>query len=118
MAYIIKRIFSKLFRLNGEWRVGFIRDPKDWKNLNFNKLNILPNPQNHFYADPFLISNNGCDYCFVEDYNFITQKGTIRAFLLDENNFVDQGTVLEEPFHLSYPNIFNIVIYSWNIVKV
>ena len=106
--HIIKRIFSKLLRLNGEWRVGFIRNPKDWKNLNFNKLNILPNTPNHYYADPFLFSHHGCDYCFVEDYSFSKQKGTIRAYLLDENNFVDQGTVLEEPFHLSYPNIFKI----------
>jgi hypothetical protein len=103
-----KALYARLMQSHGKWSVGLIKNSKNWKNINFNELNVIPNSPNHYLADPFLFSLDQLEYCFVEDYSFITQKGNIKAFLLDGNKIIDQGTVLDEPFHLSYPNIFKV----------
>tara|TARA_Y100000389_G_C17457442_1_gene519137 strand:- start:76 stop:1737 length:1662 start_codon:yes stop_codon:yes gene_type:complete len=103
-----KALYARLMQSHGKWSVGLIKNSKNWKNINFNELNVIPNSPNHYLADPFLFSLDQLEYCFVEDYSFITQKGNIKAFLLDGDKIIDQGTVLDEPFHLSYPNIFKV----------
>ncbi|MDA9142037.1 hypothetical protein N9O31_02250 [Gammaproteobacteria bacterium] len=104
----LKASYRKLLQSHGKWSVGFIRNNKNWKDINFSEMNVIPNPSGHFLADPFLFSLGQLDYCFVEDYSFTTQKGSIKAYLLDGSAIIDQGTVLDEPFHLSYPNIFKV----------
>lgn len=106
--YGLQALHKKLLKSYGKWSVGFIRNNESWRNINFTEMKIIPNPPGHFLADPFLYSFGQLDYCFVEDYSFATQKGNIAAYLLDGNKIIDQGTVLDEPFHLSYPNIFKV----------
>jgi len=101
-------LHRKLLQSHGQWSVGFVRNNKSWRNINFTEMEIIPNPSGHFLADPFLYSFGHLDYCFVEDYSFTAKKGNIAAYLLDGNKIIDQGTVLDESFHLSYPNIFKV----------
>ena len=46
------------------------------------------------------------DYCFVEQFNFLSNKGHISVLEInvEEDKFL--GTAIDEEFHLSYPNIF------------
>lgn len=63
-----------------------------------------------FVADPFMIKVDGVWHMFFEVMNDATNKGEIGlATSRDERTWQYQRIVLEEPFHLSYPCVF-----QWN----
>jgi hypothetical protein len=66
----------------------------------------LENRPNHFLADPFVVSRYGSDFCFVEDFDFQERKGVISVYKLDGGGGSLLGAALIEPFHLSFPYIF------------
>lgn len=60
-----------------------------------------------FVADPFRIVANGNTYVFAESWSRSNKRGQIAAFHLnDSSQVIDSSTVLDEPFHLSYPCVF------------
>jgi hypothetical protein len=112
---------SALPRLGGEalrrtryrhahWRVGyrFIDGPgvaetgrlgTGWRQV--------PDDGAHFYADPFPFVWRARHFIFVEDYPHATGKALISVIEVDEAGSPSTPRpVLEEPFHLSYPQIF------------
>lgn len=94
-----------------QWRVGwrFVNDDDvlSRQNLGGTPWNILESPQDHFYADPFPIQRNGRNYLFFEDLDHKTQKGVISVVEVDANGPTGPAEfVLEEPWHLSYPFLF------------
>jgi hypothetical protein len=59
----------------------------------------------HYVADPFLVMDSGTAYLFFEVLR--TSGGDIGlATSTDNQSWVFQGIVLDEPFHLSYPHVF------------
>ena len=74
------------------------------RDLSGTRWNVLADPVDHFYADPFPISRQGRDYLFFEDLDHKTQKGIISMVAFDEAGRPGPAVpVLEEPWHLSYP---------------
>lgn len=67
-----------------------------------------------FCADPFLFRYQDANWLFYETVNK-TGKGMIGVMKEVGGEWVDQGIVLEEPFHLSYPQVFE---YEGNIYMV
>lgn len=60
-----------------------------------------------FLADPFGFWRDGYLYLFVEFYDYRTRRGDIAVYVLDHRlNVIEQRTVLSEPWHLSYPVVF------------
>lgn len=60
-----------------------------------------------FYADPFPVVSGGKTYLFVEDYLHSKGKGIIAAAEFGPNGPLGPfEPVLETPFHLSYPFVF------------
>lgn len=58
-------------------------------------------------ADPFLLHRDGSWHVFVEIFNLDTDRGEIAyATSPDGLRWAYQGVVLREPFHLSYPLVF------------
>lgn len=101
---IIRKLYARLLKKHYQWGVAYVKS--DWKNLVMHRgIKITP-PQNHFLADPFVITKNNEDYCFLEDYNFADSKGTIAVYKLGAGRAERLGEVLNEPFHLSFPYIF------------
>lgn len=66
----------------------------------------LENPENGYYADPFLFEHRDKIYLFVEEYSFSTSKGVVSVFILRGERFERLGVCLEEIFHISFPNVF------------
>jgi hypothetical protein len=67
---------------------------------------VLPDDGERFYADPFVIERDGKYFLFVEDYPYLSRKGVISVSETDENGrFGTPRVVIEEPHHLSYPQI-------------
>lgn len=69
---------------------------------------IIPNTWRTWAADPFVIENDGIIYIFAELFDYIERKGSIGYTSLRNGKWTKWNTVLKEPFHLSYPNIFRL----------
>lgn len=68
------------------------------------KWNIIASPPERFFADPFPIAVDGRQYIFFEDLDHRTQKGVISFVeVARDGTHGPVQTVLEEPWHLSYP---------------
>ncbi len=91
------------------WRVGwrFVEPGQDvWtrRDLSGGRWNVLADPVDHFFADPFPLAWKGKDYLFFEDLDQKTNKGIISVVAFDDKGLPGPAMpVLEEPWHLSYP---------------
>lgn len=94
------------------WRVGIIHAPmlsivEQGAIDNFKITWLAEEPELCFMADPFGIWRNGLLYLFVETYDYRTNIGIIEGLVLDSTfNIIERRPVLQEPWHLSYPFIF------------
>lgn len=61
-----------------------------------------------FLADPFFIKEKDSFYIFFEHSTTKPDRGAEVGLMVspDGNNYEYKGTVLEQPFHLSYPQVF------------
>lgn len=97
-----RAIRRKLFRRRLRWSVGFARTC--WQQANLSKVVVVPNPPGRFLADPFVVRRNGSTVILVEEFDFSTDKGVISAVRVADDNSVELiPSILEEPFHLSFP---------------
>jgi hypothetical protein len=68
---------------------------------------ILPDTTERFYADPFPFDWQGQHFIFVEDYSHATRKAKISVVAFDaDGNPGEPRPVIEEDWHLSYPQVF------------
>jgi len=94
-----------------QWRIGVRRvegqgtaSARAWTSAD---LAMLPNDGRRFQADPFLFNHAGRTCLFYEDYPYATRKGVIVVVELDgAGRSSAPRCVLEEPWHLSYPQVF------------
>ena len=91
-----------------QWRVGVrpIRDHglaiSDTKGYRW-----LQAPVGHWYADPFLLSAGSTELLYMEDFDLDSRKGRIVCAVLDAHGRASEVLpVLERPYHLAYPCIF------------
>lgn len=75
-------------------------DPRNYK------FTMIPNGLNYWVADPFPIEVNGELYIFGEMYEYSSLKGSICYSKKTENGFGKWVKIIEEPYHLSFPYIF------------
>ncbi len=67
---------------------------------------IIP-PKDRFWADPHIISKGNKYYIFIEELMYATNKGHISLIVMDESgNYENPVPILEKPYHLSYPFVF------------
>lgn len=98
------RVEHHVLRRTLNWGVAFQR--RDWRTLVMHKAIRIDIPEGHFIADPFVITREGRDYCFVEDYDYAAKRGHVSAYELGDDKATALGVVLREPFHLSFPYLF------------
>ncbi len=64
-------------------------------------------PSDRFWADPHILRRDGRYYVFLEEYLYAPARGRIAVLTLDEDgNVSEPRPVLERPYHLSYPFVF------------
>ncbi|MCB1452265.1 MAG: hypothetical protein KDJ43_01360, partial [Rhizobiaceae bacterium] len=91
------------------WRIGWrqaVEGNDVWSrhDLGGERWQVLADPGDHFYADPFPMVRDGRDYLFFEDLDHKTDKGVISVVAFDDQGRPGEArVVLEEPWHLSYP---------------
>ena len=67
---------------------------------------ILP-PKDRFWADPHVFFKDDIYYIFLEEYIYKKKKAHISLIEMQQSGkYSDPIKILEEPFHLSYPHVF------------
>lgn len=66
---------------------------------------VIPNPFRYWAADPFVFEHNGEVYIFAELYDYIKSHGVLGYYKIHDKA-ARWTPVIEEDYHLSYPNIF------------
>jgi hypothetical protein len=67
---------------------------------------LLPGKRN-FWADPFVIEKNGGKFIFFEEYSTARKKAHLAVITMDtEGKLSAAKPVLDKPYHLSYPFVF------------
>ena len=102
--FIFKKILMRSLGYKEIWNICFKREK--FKKENLKDYKIINNPQNRFFADPFVVSVQNTIYIFVEDYDLLKKKGQISCIQIMDNKEKFIGQVLNEDFHLSFPYIF------------
>lgn len=83
----------------GEWFVVYRPiGAKEWK--------LAKAPENQWCADPFVFSDGSDHYIFVEQYQKKKEKGCIGYFKFIDGEPVNQGIIIENTYHMSYPCVF------------
>jgi len=72
------------------------------------KIELIP-PADRIWADPCLVRKNGKHYLFIEEKLNAKKNAHLSVFRLNEDGQPEEKMpekILEEPFHLSYPFVF------------
>jgi len=105
---------TPFFRKNGgPWSIGFGSSANFPDRINLRKNTVYSveklienNSKTKFLADPFFLKVKDTFYIFFEHQilNSVAEIGLLTS--TDGVNYKYRGTVLKEPFHLSYPQVF------------
>lgn len=64
-------------------------------------------PKDRMWADPFIVARDNMYYVFIEEMLFVENKGHISLIVMNKDGSIEPPvTVLETPYHLSYPFLF------------
>lgn len=98
----------------GPWSIGIykgpspfdLQDPPDISNPVLTGMDVT-DVDAKYVADPFLVMEDGRSYLFFEVVNRATLQGDLAyAESVDGRNFEYKKIIIDEPFHLSYPYVF------------
>ncbi|MCX5969668.1 MAG: hypothetical protein NTV57_18945 [Cyanobacteria bacterium] len=70
-----------------------------------------------WFADPFLLAEGPNLWLFCERWQAASRKGVIDLFAVRPQGLLPMGTVIEEPFHLSFPRVFRHAGSWWASVE-
>jgi hypothetical protein len=112
-AGVAERLRHKLaskrpFYWQTAYRIGDNAGVAEGAGLNGTPFTVLEDDGARFYADPFVVEHDGETFLFVEEYPYASAKGIISvAKLGPDGRFGVPRKVLEEPYHLSYPQVLS-----------
>jgi len=111
----LKMLIKHFYRMGVQWiRYQFFQnqwillyDLSDMISTSFWRFKKIIPPKDRFWADPHVFFKDDTYYIFIEEYLFNKKKGHISLIEMQQSGkYSDPVIVLEEPFHLSYPHIF------------
>tara|TARA_R110000850_G_scaffold80947_2_gene174031 strand:- start:22522 stop:23451 length:930 start_codon:yes stop_codon:yes gene_type:complete len=111
LKYRLKRSSYQFKKVS--WSIGLYTTTEDFqfkkwkKSLNFYWFSIkTKHPYTHVsgFADPFLVAQKGKLFLFYEA--IVNKKGEIWSAEIIGNKLKEVQSAIIEPFHLSYPNVF------------
>jgi hypothetical protein len=99
IARKVSNLVMKPFRRREHWQVALRHGAGAFK--------VVQDDGARFYADPFLHQANGHAFLFVEEYPYAGRRGVISAAeVVGDRLLTAPVPVLERPYHLSYPFVF------------
>jgi hypothetical protein len=113
VARVAARRLRRLLCHDDHWRIGWRRlaasdsvlDRLDWPERA--DWRWLPDDARRYFADPLIFERDGRRFVFCEEFLYGPQKGVVSVFEIDAAGKSDTPRiVLERPYHLSYPVVF------------
>ena len=97
-------IFSQNF-FRQQWFLMY--DLQDQISTSFWRFKKIMPPKDRFWADPQVFFKDDMYYIFIEEYLYKKKKGHISLIEMQQSGkYSDPVKVLDEPYHLSYPHVF------------
>jgi glycosyltransferase involved in cell wall biosynthesis/folate-dependent phosphoribosylglycinamide formyltransferase PurN len=97
---------TKIF-FREQWVIFFALTPNAFPALNFRKFKALVPTPDRIWADPFVVSQNGKHYVFIEELMVKTNKGHLSCLVLDDKGRLETNAkIIERDYHFSYPFVF------------
>ncbi|MFQ5444037.1 MAG: hypothetical protein ACE5EK_05405, partial [Nitrospinales bacterium] len=104
--YLKEKILSAISRK--QWQLMFRFG--DGISRSFYQFKKIVPPRDWFWADPHVVFKDDKYFIFIEEFEYQKNKGCISVIQMDkEGNFSPPEKIIEKPYHLSYPFIF-----EWN----
>ena len=102
---IIRKLCSlaHIYSLQDGWRSYTRYGDDNWNLAGFKGKETW---RDMFCADPFLFRHDGVNLLFYETVLKGSRKGVIGCLKEVDGEWVQQGKVLEQPWHMSYPQVF------------
>ena len=105
---MLKSIYARIIR--SRWELGFVKGGLDGVFSDGDlKVDWVINPfRDRWFADPFILDmTDDYVYLLAEEFQFKTKKGRIAKLSINRKSLQieEYSIVLEQPFHLSFPNI-------------
>lgn len=94
----LKVLAVKAF-VGGEWNVAYRQHGQD-------KYQVVDMLEGTCIADPFMYEADGEHYLFVELFENKKNKACIAYYKFIDGKPVYQGKIIEQPYHMSYPCVF------------
>ncbi|MEM8817787.1 MAG: hypothetical protein AAGE85_18385 [Pseudomonadota bacterium] len=105
-ARVLGRKLRSLF-VDEQWQLFYARNTDGGPALNLRRFEALTPPKDRFWADPHVLDTDTGAYLFFEELPYSTGKGHISVLHIGDDGSVGKPeTVLERPYHLSYPFVF------------
>jgi len=102
--YIEKKIRS---RLDKEQWIVLAAQGQGGLTPDWSALRRLDPPRDRYWADPMVVERDGQVYIFIEEFMNNTGLGRLACLTLNaQGQVIANQTILERPYHLSYPFIF------------
>ncbi len=105
---LINKFFQKFFELLGKryecWTLFIGKG--NFMESDLSKIEPVNLPKGEFWADPFLFMYRDEYFVFFERYPYNSKKGIISCGKVIGNKLVNVVDVLDLPYHLSYPFVF------------
>jgi len=89
-----------------QWMLMY--DLQDQFSTSFRRFKKIFPPKDRFWADPHVVVKDDTYFIFIEEYLYKKKKGHISLIEMQQSGtYSDPVIVLDEPFHLSYPHVFD-----------
>lgn len=110
-SYYTHRLRASHWLRSELWSIGIVRGETPFKlavpEKPILRARDITDTAARFVADPFAVQENGLWYLFFEIDSVSTRQGEIGlATSTNTTNWIYRQVVLNEPFHLSYPQVF------------
>lgn len=103
---LIKKTLDKLFFIE-QWAILFSAGTTEFRSPDLSKLKLLLPPKDRIWADPFLVPQTDKHVVFIEEMSLSTRRGHLSCLILNsDGEIIDSKKILEQPYHLSYPFVF------------
>ncbi len=104
---ILKRVYDK-FNVDEQWIILLGKNNESGQaNQQLASFSKIIPPEDEFWADPFLIEKDGRHYLFMEVFPFARDLGHLSCMeIKSDGSHTEPVKILEKPYHLSYPNVF------------
>ncbi|RYG12715.1 MAG: hypothetical protein EOO07_18630 [Chitinophagaceae bacterium] len=108
LSFVKKKLYELLYIEQWQIRYKFNESEGSIFDSTFSSYRKILPPKDRFWADPFVVEKDGKYYVFLEELEYKNGKGYISVTELSEDSTakVKVEKVLEMPYHLSYPFIF------------